>query len=82
MTYIKKESLYELLENFERLYPEATAAFRVAVAEMPEGVVRCRNCAHYATTLAGRPVTWCRCHECITYASDFCSDGEPKGGAE
>ena len=40
MTYIKKESLYELLENFERLYPKAAAAFRVAVAEMPEGLVR------------------------------------------
>ena len=82
MTYIKKESLYDLLENFERLYPEATAAFRVAVAEMPEGVVRCRNCDAHTTELAGQPVSWCCRHEYFVYVNDFCSDGAPKGGAE
>ena len=82
MEYITKESLYELLENFEHLYPEATAAFRVAVAELPEGLVRCRNCAAYTTEIAGKPTSWCCCHERITYPNDFCSDGEPKEGDE
>lgn len=48
MSYITKESVYKLLENLEQLYPEASAAFRVAAAEMPEEdvvkVVRCKDC--------------------------------------
>ena len=82
MTYIKKESLYDLLTDLESVYPEAAAAFRVAVAEMSEGLARCRNCAAYTTEIAGRPISWCCRHERITYTDDFCSDGELKGGAE
>ena len=45
-------------------------------------VVRCRWCDAYTTEIAGRPISWrCR-HERITYPNDFCSDGEPKEGAE
>ena len=35
MNYITKEAVYDLLADLEAVYPEATAAFRVAVAEMP-----------------------------------------------
>lgn len=57
MTYIKKENLYDLLVDFETVYPEAAAAFRVAVSELPEGLVRCRNCDAYTTE---RPGGLCR----------------------
>lgn len=75
MTYIKKEILYELLENFERLYPEATAAFRVAVAEMPEGLVRCKECAYYHNGIK-------LCEMCnVFFTPDhFCAEGEAKEG--
>lgn len=86
MSCTTKESLYDLLTDLESVYPEAAAAFRVAVAELPEEdmekVVRCRNCAAYTTEIAGRPISWCCRHERITYTDDFCSDGELKGGAE
>ena len=76
MTYIKKESLYDLLTDFEAVYPEAAAAFRVAVAEMPEGLVRCKECK-----LHGR----CFVEDTFKIArieAPFCCAGAPKGGAE
>ena len=60
MTYIKKESLYDLLTDFEAVYPEATAAFRVAVADMKaenealRGVIVCGYQGIGKSTLASK----------------------------
>lgn len=81
MGYITKENLYELLENLERLYPEATAAFRVAVAELPEGLVRCKECKHAdCAGFAGGVL--CEYWDNMCDINGFCSDGEQKEGAE
>lgn len=77
MTYITKESVYELLENLEQLYPEATAAFRVAVSEMPEGLVRCKNCTYYHSG-----IKLCELVNVFFTPDHFCAEGEPKEGAE
>lgn len=76
MSYITKESVYELLENFEQLYPEAAAAFRVAVAEMPEELVRCKECKLYGNCLTEDTFKIARIE------APFCCAGTPKEGAE
>ena len=76
MTYITKEEIYDLLADLEAVYPEATAAFRVAVAEMPEGLVRCKDCKLHDK---------CFVEDAFKIArkeAPFCCVGEPKEGAE
>ena len=95
MSYIKKETainrLEGLVESAEKYdTPACLNALRDALAELCDvpiekevvKVVRCRNCAHYTTEVARGSISWCCRHERITYASDFCSDGEPTEGAE
>ena len=78
MSYITKEAVYDLLADLEAVYPEATAALRVAVADVPEGLVRCNDCKY------NNDHAECPFLIAFNYpdCEGFCSCGEPKGGAE
>lgn len=82
MTYIKKESLYELCADFESVYPEAAAAFRLAVTDLPEGLVRCKECKHADCAGFAGGVCLCGYWDNMCEINGFCSCGEPKEGAE
>lgn len=74
MTYTTKESAYDLLTDLETVYPDAAKAFRLAVAEMPEGLTRCKDCDNWCGEWSDQEDGHIR----YTKPTDFCSRAEPK----
>ncbi len=76
MTYIKKESLYDLLADLEAVYPDAAKEFRWAVSEMPaldvEPVRRGKWVQFGSETGWGIAFECSACGRSEAYKSDYC----------